>query len=642
MEGDYKMAYKRVNWKNNPPSSTTPISAENLNIMDEGIEKAHQEIEELSEKFPKKMSQLEDDVGYAKSEDVGKVSEQTNAQFVQERHVSDKEYASGIIQTVGGTEIVVTDASSKPLHGLKLFGKTEQFSTTGKNLFKASEITTVLNENGEQRTGVYTEVKTSGTYSCIFGCDVCSVYVGVTDSLNSACTNICSLPHSNTYTGNVTLNEGQYIVVWGDGANISKYINIVKLFIALGSDIKDYEPYSGGFASPSPDWQQPLNSVGKDGQIESVISANLVSVKNAYGHYKDILTENNGDVIANGTDGEQTRFAYIELGKRELLGKKITYGFSKATAKNSMNVKIIIMFGNANVYVGSRIGVGIENTTLSAKETITLPNEFPSNTDRVIMLVYGHNSTDGADTVIYEKLFACIGEDGSYSPYAPTQTLITQTPNGLNGIPLGKTIPDVIKNSPIHMSGVYFDEKSQQYYIGNTKDFASGKYVQRIKTIVLNGTESEWHYSVYEGVPYLYLVGVGGLNHKQSLSFCTHAKWVGENSVTEMNENEFLTVSSLYFHATQGGITYTHASNWKAYLAEQYAKGTPVTVQYILTEPIVTELSDEEMQAFDATHSNYPNTTILNDCDAYMEVDYVADTKKYIDNKFAELAKQLV
>ena len=70
------MAYKRVNWKNNPPNSATPISAENLNIMDEGIEKAHQEIEELPEKFPKKMSQLEDDVGYAKSEDVGKVSEQ--------------------------------------------------------------------------------------------------------------------------------------------------------------------------------------------------------------------------------------------------------------------------------------------------------------------------------------------------------------------------------------------------------------------------------------------------------------------------------------------------------------------------------------------------------------------------------------
>jgi len=29
---------------------------------------------------------------------------------------------------------------------------------------------------------------------------------------------------------------------------------------------------------------------------------------------------------------------------------------------------------------------------------------------------------------------------------------------------------------------------------------------------------------------------------------------------------------------------------------------------------------------------NYPNTTVLNDAGAYMEVEYVADTKNYISN----------
>lgn len=41
-------------------------------------------------------------------------------------------------------------------------------------------------------------------------------------------------------------------------------------------------------------------------------------------------------------------------------------------------------------------------------------------------------------------------------------------------------------------------------------------------------------------------------------------------------------------------------------------------------------------------HTNYSNTTIFNDAGADMEVKYVADTKLYVDNKFAELAKALV
>jgi hypothetical protein len=41
-------------------------------------------------------------------------------------------------------------------------------------------------------------------------------------------------------------------------------------------------------------------------------------------------------------------------------------------------------------------------------------------------------------------------------------------------------------------------------------------------------------------------------------------------------------------------------------------------------------------------HTNQPVTTITNDVGAIMEVEYVADTKTYIDNKFNELAAALV
>lgn len=46
---------------------------------------------------------------------------------------------------------------------------------------------------------------------------------------------------------------------------------------------------------------------------------------------------------------------------------------------------------------------------------------------------------------------------------------------------------------------------------------------------------------------------------------------------------------------------------------------------------------DDEILTFKSLHTNYVNTKIFNDSGAYMKVAYAADTKIYIDNKFAEL-----
>lgn len=57
---------------------------------------------------------------------------------------------------------------------------------------------------------------------------------------------------------------------------------------------------------------------------------------------------------------------------------------------------------------------------------------------------------------------------------------------------------------------------------------------------------------------------------------------------------------------------------------------------YVLASPIEAPLSETELAAYRALHTNKPNTTILNDSGAYMSVDYTADTKLYIDNKIKE------
>lgn len=61
------------------------------------------------------------------------------------------------------------------------------------------------------------------------------------------------------------------------------------------------------------------------------------------------------------------------------------------------------------------------------------------------------------------------------------------------------------------------------------------------------------------------------------------------------------------------------------------------TVLYALDIPYETPLTAEELAAYAALHTNKPTTVITNDGGAEMDVEYVADTKLYIDNKFAEL-----
>jgi|GEM_PF-516553 len=58
------------------------------------------------------------------------------------------------------------------------------------------------------------------------------------------------------------------------------------------------------------------------------------------------------------------------------------------------------------------------------------------------------------------------------------------------------------------------------------------------------------------------------------------------------------------------------------------------------SKPMTVNLSKNEVDKIISLHTYYPNTTIIADCDC--QVEYVADTKNYIDNKILEVATALV
>lgn len=73
---------------------------------------------------------------------------------------------------------------------------------------------------------------------------------------------------------------------------------------------------------------------------------------------------------------------------------------------------------------------------------------------------------------------------------------------------------------------------------------------------------------------------------------------------------------------------------------ESWLNDNEVYILVPLVTPIVTPLTADEVDAVLTTSLYESATTIISDCDC--EVEYVADTKSYIDNKFKELAQVIV
>ena len=76
---------------------------------------------------------------------------------------------------------------------------------------------------------------------------------------------------------------------------------------------------------------------------------------------------------------------------------------------------------------------------------------------------------------------------------------------------------------------------------------------------------------------------------------------------------------------------YTDVNAFKASLAD-------TLVYYYLADPIEELLSEDAVEEYNKLYTRYNATNVItSDGRAYIEVEYVADTKKYIDSKIAEV-----
>ena len=196
--------------------------------------------------------------------------------------------APAIIETASGGSILLTDSGEQALQGLNLYGKSEQESTTGAQLFDISKVISKpgrLENNGDSLhvTTITGDVAASGGVPNKLRDYAPNLKAGQTYYLSAASTGTDKYIHIgeiwNFNSSKVITEEMLQRTVMFYASGQETEADISEIMICEGTTAKPFEPYTGGEPSPSPEYPQEIVSKAEDGQVTVTITGDDVGTQ---------------------------------------------------------------------------------------------------------------------------------------------------------------------------------------------------------------------------------------------------------------------------------------------------------------------------------------------------------------------------
>ena len=341
--------------------------------------------------------------------------------------------------------------------------------------------------------------------------------------------------------------------------------------------------------TPTADSPIDIVSVGNAGSINiGVYGANIADTTAfTAGANQSIEVSDDGyTVIAKGGDDKTYTSSSIELPVELLKGKTVVF-------KADSIVNVLDSSGKGgNVQLNISTSSGTIYKAISDKN-LKIVVEIPEDATAVFLSVYTNNSNTLFPTanITTVKGISVSVVDVEWETYKAVQTL---------------AIPQTLHGIPVTSGGNYTDANGQQW-ISDEVDLARGVYVHRVNRLTLSPTNPK---TFVGSDAYIYYpmekYGVYG-----TTAYCTHFENIGFNSSG----------------ASAKFLGFATVDAFNAFLTEN-----SVELVYVLAEPFETALSADEIAAFLALKTKFPNTTVLNDAGADMVVKYATDTQSYIDS----------
>ena len=495
----------------------------------------------------------------------------------------------GSATSYDGAPVEVNDSAEMQLQGLRLYGKSKQVVTTGKNLcsIKSCQLSMDIVSSDviawTKSSRVYYAFDTQNisgakAYISIKYHDADKKIVGSNGS-NLICdgtrkTGWFSGLGAQTGGSNIDLTTIEYISVQLGLYTASVVIpSFIDNIMVCDEANLPFEPYTGGKPSPSAEYPQEIENVGGDGSIGVEITG-----KNLF----DLSKEYTSTPVVN------------------------TFTFTlKPSTKYTLSTDFPATANVASIYFGGPSS----NINGVWKDR---PKTFATDSSGNITVQIRTLKQDNAPAIFNDVLNGVYHiqlEEGntatSYEPYKQSTTTIPLS-NGLPGI-------------PVTTGGNYTDENGQRY-ICDEIDFARGKYVQRVWRGVLDGSsDEEWSKYWYVGT-YATKIARSDLVSSKNI-LCN--RYIYGNGIGHFSSLQSDNQLYLYFNYDDGTI------GEKAF--REIIASNPLVVMTYLDTPIETDLTEEQLQAYKSLTTFKPTSIISNAAGARMEVEYAEDTKAYID-----------
>lgn len=546
--------------------------------------------------------------------------------------------AGAIINSARGERIAVGDSAGAFFEGLNLYGKSEQVQTKGYQLFDASKIPTkaaygaTITNNGDGSFTISGSGNLTGNILIQYALtneEAKKLFKAGRVTLKGDKTYPFIYMQIKNTAGLIkelqTIGEdsARYLDLTSEHINSEGFQASLGIYGNSGSAIVPgtvkpmvyqdgdgtWESFTGGKPSPSMEYKQDPESSGDGGTIGlEVFGKNLCPISST-------SELNKGNV-----------FGTIEISHMPLCEKyTLSCNVTKYRDDTRTNTRIAIILrysdGTNKEFRSSIDTDNSERDGVKRFKTVTATLDKHKKLIGITIRALDYSIYEGTLHAIAENIqMECGSEATDFVPYQDLRSTQFSTPNGLLGL-------------PVDSGGNYTDSNGQQW-ICDEMDFKRGKYVQRVKKLVLSGSE-EWALQSINGYGIANFTTAISKSRDSGNVFVLSSHFREQKTViaeTKDGDGIFLTTINLFLRFKKEQIsTVTYLKAW--------LKENPVTVIYGLAYPIETDIPEETMNAYRKLYTNYPSTVIQNDAGAGMEVEYVADTKSYIDNKLKELVQ---
>lgn len=517
--------------------------------------------------------------------------------------------AGAIVETAKGSMIQVVGSAEAFMEGLKLFGKSEQITTTGAQLFDESQIEQNDSRGfkflnlavGEGNFTLSSDIPKSPT-------DQSAYIMLISGNVKASASEITS--NSNgVYSGQSRTfpsKDGYITIAYRNDSNTNNLVTFNKYWYMLnaGDTAKPFEPYTGGKPSPSPDYPQEIKNNAENGEINAnVITGNLFPLNKFKGYEVNNSAKQitlNGDRVlftGKGTTGKEDMVFFLnkEADKLSLPPGKYTLSFKSnkpyggTNGENTVEMYLIVEKKSGTVY---------QSTGNAGKRTVDIEDG-----DKMYFRFDINNNSMSAE--FYDIMFNLGDTPLPYEPYAE-QSLAIQTPDGLPGI-------------PVTSGGNYTDSTGQQWVCD---EICEQNGVIGVKRNVINYKITGNEYAQLDK-PTIIGMRVEKTAKYPYAGLCNYAKMeIATTTVSVSISENWVQIKNFGFN------TVAEFKEW--------VKNNDVYLMYTLKEPTFEPLPEEIQQKFKSLHTYYPTTVVTNNANADMQLDYVADTKLYIDKKIKE------